>query len=63
MRDLQPFEDLGLVVHEIRDLNHPLFDVELLLKDRANHLQLLALFDKFFVRAFLLEVLVTAEQL
>ena len=33
LRDLQPFEDLGLVVHEIRDLHHPLFDIELLLKD------------------------------
>ena len=63
LRDLQPFEDLGLVVHEIRDLNHPLFDIELLLEDLTDHLKLLALLDELLVRAFLLEVLVTAEHL
>ena len=63
LRDLQPFEDLGLVMHEIRDLNHPLFHVKLLLEDLADGLELLTLLDELFVRAFLLEILVTAEQL
>ena len=63
LRDLQPLEDLGLVVEQVRQLHHPFLDVELVLEDLTDYLKLLALLYELLVRAFLLEVLVTAEHL
>ena len=63
LRDLQSLKDLGLVVEEVGDLNHPLLHIELVLEDPTDDLKLLALLHQLLVGAFLLEVLVTAEHL
>ena len=63
LRYLKPLEDLGLVVEQVGDLHHAPPHVKLVLQHPTDHLELLALLDELLVRAFLLEVLVTAEQL
>ena len=50
-------------MEEVGDLHHPLLHIELVLEDRADDLELLALLEQLLVGTPLLEVLVTAEHL
>ena len=50
-------------MEQVGQLHHPFLDVELVLQDLTDHLKLLALLEQLLVRAFPLEVLVTAEHL
>ena len=50
-------------MEEVGDLHHPLLHIELVLEDVTDDLEFLALLDQLLVRAFPLEVLVTAEHL
>ena len=63
LRDLEPLEDLGLVVQQVGEVHLPPFDVELVLQDIADHLHFLSLPYGPFVGSSTLEELVTAEQL
>ena len=63
LRDLKPLEDFCLVVEQVGDFHHPPLHIKLVLQDPTDYFKFLALLDEPFVLAFLLEVLVTAEQL